>query len=306
MANDKRIPELPPLPGASGAMLIPVYDPISDITYRGSISQINPSQPDRPDQWLPGENYLIGDIVSHDAGVGLQIWIAAANNTGSPPSGSNPDWDLIAISPSGLVAWQAGLFNVNQASVLFQVNTKWRLFVLAEAAPFVSSNFLTELENGDWHDVASTLLPFANLAGFPVVGERGKTYCAIDTNFLYRWNGATYIQVGGGGVAIDYTRRTVFRFNSNLFTEQALSFRGLISLLSESITNELTSVSYESRLDVSAVWVVHANLAALQSWINSNVTGTEAAGTRFWIKCLATYSLTGIGVAENTFNYTAS
>lgn len=306
MANDKRIPELPPLANASGTMLLPVYDPVSDITYRGSILQINPSQPATPDLWVNNVNYLVGDIVSHDAGVGLQIWIALAGNTGSPPSGSNPDWLLTTISASGLVAWSAGIFTTPQSSVLFQVNGRWRLFVLTAIVPFNSSNFLVELAANSWQEVSFNPLTFVNLAAFPAVGELGKIYCANDTNFLYRWSGAVYIQVGGGGAAVDYTRRAVFRFNSNLFTEQALSFRGIITTITNSFTNELSAVSYESRLDSSSVWVSHANIAALQAWINSNVTGTEAAGTKFWIKCLATYQAAAVGVAENVLTFTAS
>jgi hypothetical protein len=36
------------------------------------------------------------------------------------------------------------------------------------------------------------VLEFANLASFPVTGESGKIYIAIDTNKTYRWSGTTY------------------------------------------------------------------------------------------------------------------
>ena len=39
------------------------------------------------------------------------------------------------------------------------------------------------------------VLEFANLAGFPVSGTTGKIYVALDTNKIYRWSGATYIEV---------------------------------------------------------------------------------------------------------------
>jgi hypothetical protein len=41
-------------------------------------------------------------------------------------------------------------------------------------------------------------IPYANLAAFPVTGTTGVIYMAEDSNFLYRWDGATYVQVGGG------------------------------------------------------------------------------------------------------------
>lgn len=39
---------------------------------------------------------------------------------------------------------------------------------------------------------------YANLAAFPVTGTVDVLYMANDTNFVYRWGGSTYIQVGGG------------------------------------------------------------------------------------------------------------
>lgn len=60
--------------------------------------------------------------------------------------------------------------------------------------------------------ISATYLPayvddvveYANLAAFPATGEAGKLYVALDTNFIYRWSGSTYIQIGGGGAgAVD-------------------------------------------------------------------------------------------------------
>ena len=36
---------------------------------------------------------------------------------------------------------------------------------------------------------------YANLAAFPVTGETGKIYVAIDTGLIYRWSGAVYINI---------------------------------------------------------------------------------------------------------------
>jgi hypothetical protein len=48
-------------------------------------------------------------------------------------------------------------------------------------------------------------VPYANLAGFPVTGESGVIYMAEDTNFLYRWDGAVYVQIGGGNAVESVT-----------------------------------------------------------------------------------------------------
>lgn len=39
------------------------------------------------------------------------------------------------------------------------------------------------------------VLEFADLASFPVTGETGKIYVAIDTGFMYRWSGSIYIDI---------------------------------------------------------------------------------------------------------------
>lgn len=44
------------------------------------------------------------------------------------------------------------------------------------------------------------VLEFANLAAFPVTGEQGKIYVALDTNKTYRWSGSAYIYITSGAV----------------------------------------------------------------------------------------------------------
>lgn len=44
------------------------------------------------------------------------------------------------------------------------------------------------------------VLEFANLAAFPINGESGKIYVAIDTNKSYRWSGSVYVYITSGSV----------------------------------------------------------------------------------------------------------
>lgn len=44
------------------------------------------------------------------------------------------------------------------------------------------------------------ILEFASLAVFPVVGESGKIYIALDTSRQYRWSGTVYTPILSGGV----------------------------------------------------------------------------------------------------------
>ena len=54
------------------------------------------------------------------------------------------------------------------------------------------------------------VLEFANLVGFPTVGETGKIYVAIDTNLTYRWTGSVY-SVMSSSLALGITLTTAYR-----------------------------------------------------------------------------------------------
>ena len=44
------------------------------------------------------------------------------------------------------------------------------------------------------------VLEFADLSSFPITGEMGKIYVALDTNKTYRWSGSAYIYITSGAV----------------------------------------------------------------------------------------------------------
>jgi hypothetical protein len=54
------------------------------------------------------------------------------------------------------------------------------------------------------------VLEFANLASFPVTGETGKIYIALDTNKTYRWGGTVYVEISEG-VVLGETSTTAYR-----------------------------------------------------------------------------------------------
>lgn len=44
------------------------------------------------------------------------------------------------------------------------------------------------------------VLEYADLASFPVTGETGKIYVALDTNKTYRWSGSAYVEISSSDV----------------------------------------------------------------------------------------------------------
>lgn len=45
---------------------------------------------------------------------------------------------------------------------------------------------------------ACSIPEYAKLSEFPLVGDSGKVYIALDTNKMYRWSGSTYVSIAGG------------------------------------------------------------------------------------------------------------
>jgi hypothetical protein len=113
-------------------------------------------------------------------------------------------------------------------------------------------------------------------------------------------------------VGLNLKRRSVqFFFSDNNWDDDhdqntdrnTYIFRGKINSLSQTLTDDLSSVTYKSRLDTSSTWTFHASLAALQSWINSFVSGDDGAGTLYWIKCTPQFKTGRDGDAVNIFQY---
>ena len=68
------------------------------------------------------------------------------------------------------------------------------------------------------------VLNFPDLASFPSLGEDGKIYIAEDVNKTFRWGGSSYVEIGGGGVALGETSSTAYRGdNGKIAYEHSLS-----------------------------------------------------------------------------------
>lgn len=98
------------------------------------------------------------------------------------------------------------LFAIRSATdhlLLENIGTNSHLQIDAFIASKNQANGLAGLDangkvpTGQLPSYVDDVLEYANLAGFPVTGESGKIYLAIDTNSTYRWTGVTYAKVGG-------------------------------------------------------------------------------------------------------------
>jgi len=110
---------------------------------------------------------------------------------------------------------------------------------------------------------------------------------------------ATYLP-GDIGNSVSY--RSVFRFDSDMFTEDETVFRGLTRDMSVFWTNLLGDVTFQARTENSA-YSGPLNISTLQNWITANVSGNANNGTIFFIKALATYRPGYSGMAECVLLY---
>lgn len=106
------------------------------------------------------------------------IWNVAGNNIGYMDTG-------------GLAIYGALL--VNNSNVL----TESQKGIANGVAPLGSDSKISSAYLPSYVD---DVLEFANLISFPVTGESGKIYVALDTNLTYRWGGSSYTQIAAGAV----------------------------------------------------------------------------------------------------------
>ncbi|HEA22741.1 hypothetical protein LCGC14_1114220 [marine sediment metagenome] len=103
-------------------------------------------------------------------------------------------------------------------------------YVPLNASGFIDAAFLP--------DSIDDILEYADLASFPATGESGKLYLALDTDYVYRWSGSTYVQVGGGDIPVD----SVFG-RTGIITAMESDYDSFFSLLGHTHTaSEITDL----------------------------------------------------------------
>lgn len=84
------------------------------------------------------------------------------------------------------------------------------------------------------------VVEYANLAGFPVTGETGKIYVALDSNKTYRWSGSAYVEISAGPSSTDAVPEGVVNF---YFTDTKARTAAVVNSMAGSETNQAPSVS---------------------------------------------------------------
>ena len=110
------------------------------------------------------------------------------------------------------------------------------------------------------------VLEYADLAAFPVSGETGKIYTALDTNKVYRWSGTVYVEISASPGSTDAVPEGV---TNKYFTESRV------------LNAVLTGISFASNTAITAADTVLAAFGKLQAQVNdrlSNLSTPSATG----------------------------
>ena len=149
-----------------------------------------------------GVTYTVGDgVMFNGASFRMIIAIGAA---GYNPVAYPANWLQVTdyVSPNDI-----GLGNVDNTSDVnkpISSATQTALNAKVETSLVGAINGVASLDGSG--KVPSTQLPsyvddvleFADLAAFPVTGQSGIIYLALDTNKIYRWSGSAYIEISQG------------------------------------------------------------------------------------------------------------
>ena len=141
---------------------------------------------------------------------------------------------------------------------------------------------------------------YANLAAFPVTGETGKIYVAIDTGKIYRWSGSIYVEIspsvakksftysagedGNLNGSRDLIRTGGMRTNLTPFVVPVASTVWGISIASQQGTN----VSFQVQVLVNGSAVITKTVTTTDKLFSSAETQALVAGDEIRIRFIKT------------------
>ena len=106
------------------------------------------------------------------------------------------------------------------------------------------------------------ILNFPDLVSFPSLGEDGKIYIAEDVNKTYRWGGSSYVEIGGGGVALGETSSTAYRGDrGKIAYDHSLSQGNPHNTTTSDITEGTNLFFTESRVNQTVLTGLNTNTA---------------------------------------------
>jgi hypothetical protein len=143
---DKRIPELTEIENPTGELYVPVYDEITDTTYKVKRSKLTASIA-LSYAWNSDTVYPEDAIVVLDD----TIWISQVADNESMP-GTNGDWVAEVLQyGSSIKYWAEGVYTDADVYVAYDDGVDLKLYRLIDATrPYLSLDIAAEILAGDW------------------------------------------------------------------------------------------------------------------------------------------------------------
>lgn len=155
--------------------------------------------PDNNTTYTAGDGIVLNDTVFSNGGVRT---IATGTDNGTIAVNTNGTTADVAVKGLKALAYKDSLTAVEIGAIASSLKG--------------AANGVAELDNDG--KVPSSQLPsyvddvleYNSLSDFPVTGESGKVYIALDTNITYRWSGSTYVKIASD-LALGETSSTAYR-----------------------------------------------------------------------------------------------
>jgi hypothetical protein len=122
---------------------------------------------------------------------------------------------VLAITPESNLIQHTILIDLNAPSVKKngnEIETQSNKGIPYGYAPLNASAVIDSAYLPSYVD---DVLEYAGLVGFPLTGESGKIYIALDTNLEYRWSGSVYVNIAKGDVQSVNTKTGAVTLNQD-------------------------------------------------------------------------------------------
>ena len=132
------------------------------------------------------------------------------------------------------------------------------------------------------------VIEFPTRSDFPVTGESGKIYVALDTNLTYRWSGSAYVEISPS-LALGETSTTAYRGDRGKIAYDHATEKGnaYVSDLYQMTTNAeghvtaaaaMTVADFESKYNIRPITIVDLNYDGTTSHTRDEIMALVTAG----------------------------
>jgi len=222
------------------------------------------------------------DIVNLSGDVATNAGNISTNTTNI----SNNDADIVNLS--GDVATNAGNIATNTADIATVSGS------VISLANDVSTNYqaISEKGNADGYaeldsggkvpigqlpSYVDSVQEFANVAAFPVTGETGIIYVALDTNLTYRWSGSIYVEISPS-LALGETSGTAYRGDRG-----KIAYDNSIQNISDIATVSGDTITNAANISTNTTNISNndADIVNLSGDVSTNASNISTLNTEF-------------------------